>query len=533
MEKRKKIILYNTHLTGLINYGNLQIEKMRRVFAFFKEHEELILWWRPHPLSKSTLKSMNPQLLEEYMQLEQDYKEEDIGIFDDTPDVDRAILYADGYYGDDSSLVALCRAAGKPILIQNVTVSEKIEPLRLRYCKAVEIESKVYMYSSEINAIFSIDIEKGIHKIERRLLEEETLGEAYELAAGMKGQLFLLPYKTGNMLVYDVEKGIIKKILIDMPKGLRYHNSVVLSGNRVFFLPYTGTRILKYDLNEEKIFYIDNWNASIRQAGQAKKDALCFMHADAKKENFFYAALASSGQILQYQIDSGSACILPFGKAAYGCSDLLWDGQKFWAVTKRGELFIWKENGHIEEIKILVEGLQIYGEFPFMKLIPCNDWIYIFPRYANMVFRIHRSTFEAQRVYQIEKSGETFKFGIAGPICYCADLISQDRILALFPIENSLVIINGRNASIKKLSLRVGKTDAEKIKEYIIGQNLFKESTISSSQDAKGVFQEGWPKTLEAFAEHLNFVKRTPAVQKVNIGEQIYKYMKEELRRNA
>ena len=39
--------------------------------------------------------------------------------------MNRAIAVSDAYYGDQSSLVALYRKTGKPIMIQNADVREK------------------------------------------------------------------------------------------------------------------------------------------------------------------------------------------------------------------------------------------------------------------------------------------------------------------------------------------------------------------------------------------------------------------------
>lgn len=50
------------------------------------------------------------------------YKKEDFGVYDNSPDMDRAIVLADAYYGDPSSLVVLCRAIKKPIMIQEASI---------------------------------------------------------------------------------------------------------------------------------------------------------------------------------------------------------------------------------------------------------------------------------------------------------------------------------------------------------------------------------------------------------------------------
>ena len=63
---RKKVIFYNTSLHDLLNQDNM-MEKITDTLAFFKEREDCVLWWRPHPLYESTLASMRPEMLPVYM----------------------------------------------------------------------------------------------------------------------------------------------------------------------------------------------------------------------------------------------------------------------------------------------------------------------------------------------------------------------------------------------------------------------------------------------------------------------------------
>ena len=117
----KKIILYNTSVSALLQNNEKMLRKMEDVFQIFYENRnDVVLLWRPHPLLESTLTSMRPQLLEEYKKVRDSYIGNGWGIYDDTADLDRAIALSDGYYGDGSSLVELCRKMEKPIMIQNV-----------------------------------------------------------------------------------------------------------------------------------------------------------------------------------------------------------------------------------------------------------------------------------------------------------------------------------------------------------------------------------------------------------------------------
>ncbi len=122
----KKIILYNTSVNALLEYSEFMIQKMQAVFEIFKQNrEDVALLWRPHPLIKATIESMRPQLWEDYNKLVEWYKSEGWGIYDDSADVDRAIVISDAYYGDPSSLVQLCREKGMPIMVQNPRIVEK------------------------------------------------------------------------------------------------------------------------------------------------------------------------------------------------------------------------------------------------------------------------------------------------------------------------------------------------------------------------------------------------------------------------
>ncbi len=122
----KKIILYNTGVVAMLNQEQKMIDKINDVLRIFKENkDEVVLWWRPHPLIAATIDSMVPSLAEQYRKIVADYKSEGWGIYDDTADMDRALVVSDAYYGDGSSMVQLYKELGKPIMLQNVDVLEK------------------------------------------------------------------------------------------------------------------------------------------------------------------------------------------------------------------------------------------------------------------------------------------------------------------------------------------------------------------------------------------------------------------------
>ncbi len=122
--EKKKVVLYNTTIDALLKHSGAYMDKLRSVLAVFRQEKGFVLLWRPHPLLVPTIRSMRPDLYLEYMEITRRYQEEGWGIYDETADIDRAIVLSDAYYGDWSSVVELYKVTGKPIMIQNCEMSE-------------------------------------------------------------------------------------------------------------------------------------------------------------------------------------------------------------------------------------------------------------------------------------------------------------------------------------------------------------------------------------------------------------------------
>ncbi|MBR5509704.1 MAG: LicD family protein [Lachnospiraceae bacterium] len=119
----KKVILYYTSVTTLLQYGEKMLAKMERVFELFQENQEnVVLFWRPEVLGETSIQSMKRKLWKSYQRMVERYRREGWGIYDDAIDAKRAVEVCDAYYGDGSRVLQMCRRAGKPVMLQNVEV---------------------------------------------------------------------------------------------------------------------------------------------------------------------------------------------------------------------------------------------------------------------------------------------------------------------------------------------------------------------------------------------------------------------------
>lgn len=116
--QRRKVIFFNTHVNYILKANSEAfLRKLRRVFDVFRNREDVVLLWRPHPLLLPTAKSLNPEAMAPYLELIDYYKAEKIGIYDESSDFRMALGIADAYYGCGTSIKEIFKKSGKPIMI--------------------------------------------------------------------------------------------------------------------------------------------------------------------------------------------------------------------------------------------------------------------------------------------------------------------------------------------------------------------------------------------------------------------------------
>ena len=113
----KKVILFNISVSGILQNSKYAMDKIRYVLSQFKGRDDVVLWWRPHPLIEGTLKSMRPEMYGEYMKIKRGFLKEGKGILDESGDAGVAAVVADAYLGENSSsLVHYFGVLGKPVM---------------------------------------------------------------------------------------------------------------------------------------------------------------------------------------------------------------------------------------------------------------------------------------------------------------------------------------------------------------------------------------------------------------------------------
>jgi hypothetical protein len=453
---RKKVILYNTHLDGLLNKGEEFLNKLQYVFSIFEKQNKVVLLWRPHPLSEQTLASMVPQNLQKYKELEREYKEKKIGIFDDTEDLHRAIAISDAYYGDMSSLVAMYGVTGKPILLENMDINiDKIKEYNEPVLRIEEIYDDGicrWFTAANYNGLFRMaDDCKKIENIDifenEPLLKKGLYGEIVEYDE----KLVFTPKSANQIAIYDRVSEKMSYIPFKVSftsENVNYGNEIkFFSGVRykkyVYFFGYIYPAIIKVCMHTGEVSYITEWINDSNLINIDHKYGY-FQTSKIVNGDMVLLPFTNTNAVMEFDMKTGKSKIYTIEKSKSGFMGMTFDGQAYWLITREtGTIIKWyKETNTVMEYNNIPTNIKSRG-CKFYRILYLKNKIWLFAHFANMNLVIKSDTDEIYQDYTFEQlNSESIckyeKIGCRYPIAYARD----NQITVLDSKSNELITVN-------------------------------------------------------------------------------------------
>ncbi len=118
-----KVLLYHNNVGDIVLYGDKYFAKMNSVFNIFVENQDRIsVFWHVNGITSEFLEKNYPELYKEFKDMLARFKKENLGIYAESDDHQKAVAVADAYFGDRDSIMYDVRKLGKPVMIQNVEI---------------------------------------------------------------------------------------------------------------------------------------------------------------------------------------------------------------------------------------------------------------------------------------------------------------------------------------------------------------------------------------------------------------------------
>lgn len=338
---------------------------------------------------QATIESMRPQLWEAYRELRDRYVAEGWGIYDDSAELDRAVVLSDAYYGDPSSVVLLYKKIKKPIMLQNVPVIPAADSASRMFKLTIESlaagEHEIYAVGRELNVMFRLDLRTNEVETITDMPEEEKLaGRLYNGACVDKDILALVPYYARKFWYYRLKEkkwySMDISAYVDPDQARKFVGGYIFEGT-VYLFGYYYKNILLIDLK----------SGQIRELFE-EKDRHLFWEQTPVVHNgkLFVADLFRSEMIGIDLYDIGNYEIFEMENietsTQNGNSGITFDGEYFYIVKHHGNLlYKWKpfEKAYPIEIDSIYDkdepffnGIEAHDRFLFLYSPKGKSYVY-------------------------------------------------------------------------------------------------------------------------------------------------------------
>lgn len=343
--KGRKVLLYNTSLDSLLAHSDKVGAKLRRMFDFFSAREDVVLWWRPHPLAKATIQSMRPEIAAEYEALEQAYIDAGWGIYDDAADFYPAMFWSDAYYGDASSVLYLYQKTGKPMLLQDAAMLPPFCPYWMFDVYVDASDGKLWFQPPVTNAIMSMACAMGRVSLEHQFVPESFISDkvwAYFLIRGVGQTLLFIPFLEKHFLSYDRATGRIERTPLPLMEGDSYVScphfyGAVLHGDSLFCFGRFPA-IVEYRVESREIFYHTGQREGLAALLQ---DAFHYHNPHVEYQGRLWFVLTKNSTVVSFDYDSKDWQTYDVGASDNRYLFIASDGVSLWLYSLSGTLVEW------------------------------------------------------------------------------------------------------------------------------------------------------------------------------------------------
>ena len=422
----KKVYFYNTSLNGMLANTAAFLKKMEYVFKCFKGRDDACLVWRPHPLMESTFTSMRAEYKPVYDALKKYYIENNVGIYDDTPDIADTIALCDAYIGDaGTSVTSLFGIAGKPLFIldNNIHTEPAENDWRGKIIRGFFPYGNDEWMVTQGNKLYRAE-KMDYHYRYFCDLSNYATGDYYLMVVRVGAKDYVCPANAQDILVIG-EKGIEEKIILERytEQAGAFYGAIAWE-NYLFLIPNYYPYIVRLDTQSGEITYLNEHLDVFREVvqGERRVGGYCVQNG------YLYLISPTDNKVLRICARTGSSELMAIEATHMsGCLTVASDGNDLWIMPYEGTAVVkWNpETGVVREyldypVAITCKHPTIgyeCTERPFSFPAFMEDKVYLVPYWGDKYLEIDCATDEI-REWQLfspkEKSEEKSDYFISG-----------------------------------------------------------------------------------------------------------------------
>lgn len=482
----RKVIMFNTSIAGFLADVNKFFKKFEYVCNYFVNREDVLLLWRPHPLLKTTIKSMYPKLLHLYENMERMFINNKLGIYDTNPNNNMAISFSDAYIGEISSMIHLFGVLGKPILILDNAIYElpNDDDIKrsLKLGRLSPSSSDDYYWSiSTNNFVCKIYKDTGIIELFCKLHNIYDKFQ-YNVACEYDGNLYISPSKSNSICIINIATKEAK--YIEVPNCSKFASpkffNVYALKDCVYFLPYSYPGILKYDIKKEKISVVNNGFDAFKHNNPRFGNLFLGYNILQQNESIVMLTSTVNNTVMLFDMNTCKSKVYKIGNDENIFMMSVFDGTYYWMYTiEQNKLIRWNEitqeikEYYIELSKVKYSFDKYSNSFPGFRciwggMINFDKYIYVLPCSADRGFKFDKETEklyfdQGSNIYLSGNRKNSYFSEVSN--CFGAIKINDEECVFLSGYDCSLINYNIHKGIVSNRSCRILSEKIDMLKE--------------------------------------------------------------------
>lgn len=400
MINNKPVVFYNVSYESITQYGEWMIKKM--LWFFSLNCSEYIILWRPHPTLKERLFLLTDHsLYDKYSDLEKQFKNNKMGIFDNNKDIEWSINVADIYYGDPGTVYNEFKIRNKKAILQNNT--GLFFPMGINLYN----EKDIYGIDYGLSTIVKYNIENNAWSFCREIPQKSLNEKTYHQCIQYKNKMIFSPFWTDELMVYDTmseEIFFYKLPLKDCLKSKQKSNffQLLINDDILYLMPAGYRAIMTFDLISNTFKEFINLSNYI-----GDNEFLSFSYCTKVDDKLFAVASISSNEVLIANYKTGEFTITSIGEKEYRFSNIVCYEGCIWLTVKLHKVIIkWKyETNEVTILNNFPDDFEGFGGnlFNDSATLIYKDKLYCIPAKSNMGIIVDTKTSEMINNEKISK----------------------------------------------------------------------------------------------------------------------------------
>lgn len=420
----KKVVLLNTHLRGITDCVENFLDNIQYIFSVVKSmRERVVLLWCTSPLAMDVLSCM-PKEQGQYQKIADIAKSSDYIIYDDTGNIERALVLSDMYIDDRCFLEDLYAFLGKPIFIygnENLRYKER-QSVEKKFGLSMDcgccVDGELWFVPRNINALFKMSLQGKEISYVAYFEEEDCLKEDLFIEIiCFNGELWFFPCSARKIYVWNLQK--MKWRRLEMPldiEGVEFlFGAVFQVGVKVYLLPHSVEKGLVVDMEKNIVETAEGFIPIENEGeGREKYERCCC------GEEKVYAAYKGTNYIIEFDKRTSQAAFYRAGKETEKYNLILEGGQNLFlfpvaggdvSLYTKGYEFIRKKR-LVEEVDVRATSGLVIGQEVWVAYMPnivvrwdlTNDTVETWKlpeEYRNLDVGVTYGAYGAGRILQI------------------------------------------------------------------------------------------------------------------------------------